>query len=42
LTDRQRLIFNCHDELPVKEGFDKVLAEDGSAGFEAYAGTALA
>jgi len=29
LTDRQRLIFNRYDELPVKEGFDKVLAENG-------------
>lgn len=29
LTDRQRLILNGHGELPVKEGFDKVLAENG-------------
>jgi len=29
LTDRQRLSSNLHDELPVKEGFDKVLAENG-------------
>ena len=29
LPHRQRLIFNCHGELSVKEGFDKVLADDG-------------
>jgi hypothetical protein len=28
-TDRQRLILNCHNELSVKEGFDKVLADNG-------------
>ena len=29
LPGRQRLIFNRHNEGPVKEGFDEVLAEDG-------------
>src|SRR4029077_5716242 len=29
LPGRQRLIFDRHDEFPVKEGFDKVLTEDG-------------
>ena len=29
LPERQRLIFNCHGEGPVKEGFDEVLTEDG-------------
>ena len=28
-TDRQRLILHCHNELSVKEGFDKVLADNG-------------